>query len=327
MPQPTAEDTAAIYADGYTLGAEAGVEAGRARLVRDLLRDALGGRRPGRILEIGSGRGHLLAELGATYPDARVEGIEPATALAREARERGVIVCEGGLEARADRARAAGERFGAIVAVNVMEHMFDPVGSHALVAALLEPNGVFLSITPDGERAGIELLFADHVSSFTAASLSHVAGRAGLSLVSSVALDGDLSEFRASCMRLRTCTPNAACSADRPTTDAAAVARDRAAFLGRIGDAVALERPFFVFGAGEAADLLAGYAPDIVAAAEAFVVDAPTRSAVHGRPLVALETIPPRSRLLLCVHARSVDSVARRLSESGHLVAPPPWRA
>ncbi|HEY3885905.1 MAG TPA: class I SAM-dependent methyltransferase, partial [Vicinamibacterales bacterium] len=100
---------------------------------------------PGRILEIGSGRGDLLAEFQRRR--LRAAGIEPSAELARDARAK-----HGPLPL----ARMAGERLGfvggafrLVVSFDVFEHIRASDTHLDDVARVLEPGGVYAFQTPN----------------------------------------------------------------------------------------------------------------------------------------------------------------------------------
>jgi SAM-dependent methyltransferase len=119
-------------------------EEGRRRTARRLL-DLLGAHVPrGRLLEVGCGHGLLLDE--ARRRGYEVEGVELSADAARYARERlGLPVREIALEDAA----LDGERYDAVLAVDVLEHIDDPVAALDRLCALLAPAAALLVVTPD----------------------------------------------------------------------------------------------------------------------------------------------------------------------------------
>jgi SAM-dependent methyltransferase len=119
-------------------------EEGRRRTARRLL-DLLGAHVPrGRLLEVGCGHGLLLDEARRRGYD--VDGLELSEQAARYARETlGLPVREVALE------DAALDRGGydVVLAVDVIEHLDDPVVALASMCSLLAPGGALLIATPD----------------------------------------------------------------------------------------------------------------------------------------------------------------------------------
>jgi SAM-dependent methyltransferase len=125
-----------------------GEEEGRRRMAGRLI-DLLAEHMPrGHMLEVGCGYGLLLDE--ARMRGYQVEGVELSVAGVHYARERlGLPVREMALEERSLDAAASGERYDAVVAVDVLEHLDEPVVAIARLRALLAPGGVLLITSPD----------------------------------------------------------------------------------------------------------------------------------------------------------------------------------
>ncbi len=123
-------------------------EEGRRRAARRLL-DLLAAQVPrGRLLQVGCGYGLLLDE--ARRRGYEVQGVELSAAAVRHARERlDLPVRELALEEAALEAARAQERYDAILAVDVLEHLEDPVLALDRLCALLAPGGALLIVTPD----------------------------------------------------------------------------------------------------------------------------------------------------------------------------------
>jgi SAM-dependent methyltransferase len=126
--------------DAYASGSYAGPPrpAWLVRLRRLLLRQQVGwlrdaGLAPGaRVLDVGAGRGRLVAELGRSGFDAR--GIDPAGSGPVERRA---------LEEHADRG------LDAVVLWHVLEHLEDPLGALRRIHGWLRPGGVLLVGVPN----------------------------------------------------------------------------------------------------------------------------------------------------------------------------------
>lgn len=119
-------------------------ERGRRRDARRLL-DLLGVHVPhGRLLQVGCGYGLLLDEARRRGYD--VEGVELSAEASRYARERlGLTVQEMAVEEM----ELKDKRYDALVLVDVIEHLEDPVAVLDRLLTVLEPDGALLIVTPD----------------------------------------------------------------------------------------------------------------------------------------------------------------------------------
>src|SRR2546426_2911416 len=109
----------------------------------------LASRRPGALLDVGSGSGRLLGEMRRSGWD--VLGVEPDAAAARDASERyGVSVVAGTL---ADLGPAR-PKFDAVTLSHVLEHVHDPVDMLRDCWARLLPGGELVVLTPNAESVG-----------------------------------------------------------------------------------------------------------------------------------------------------------------------------
>jgi SAM-dependent methyltransferase len=98
----------------------------------------------GRLLQVGCGYGLLLDE--ARRSGYEVEGVEVAIEAARYAREQlGLPVREVAVEVAA----FEGERYDAVLLIDVLEHLDDPVAVLDRLLARLAPDGVLMIVTPD----------------------------------------------------------------------------------------------------------------------------------------------------------------------------------
>lgn len=126
---------------------------GRRAVVRAVLRRALGARSSARILDVGCGPGgmlDLLTEFG------EVEGLESSPECLELARERfgdRVVLHQGALPG----GMPPGERYDLITALDVIEHLDDPVGALVEMRDALRPGGVIACTVP-----AFELLWSEH---------------------------------------------------------------------------------------------------------------------------------------------------------------------
>ena len=119
----------------------------RWRYWRGLRRPPLGrlaGIAPGRLLDVGSGRGDLGVTLGERGWD--VSGLEPAAEGCAEARGRGVATVQGTLTTAAGE---VGRDFDAVVFQHSLEHVAEPLDDLVAARALLRGGGLVLISLPN----------------------------------------------------------------------------------------------------------------------------------------------------------------------------------
>jgi SAM-dependent methyltransferase len=153
----------------------------RWRYWRALHRPPLGELRrrpPGRLLDVGSGRG----DLGVTLSDWDVTGLEPSPNAVAEATARGVRTVQGTL-----RTASVDGPFDAIVFQHSLEHVAEPLDDLHAAHDLLASGGLVLVSLPNfgswhAHRFGADWFHLDlprHRSHFTARGLSVLLTRAG----------------------------------------------------------------------------------------------------------------------------------------------------
>jgi SAM-dependent methyltransferase len=105
-----------------------------------MLRD----RPPGRLLDVGSGRGDLGVDL--QQEGWQVTGVEPSAAACEEARSRGVPTEQGTFGTAASRLSGG---FDAVVFQHSLEHVVEPAEDLLLARALLADGGLLLVSVPN----------------------------------------------------------------------------------------------------------------------------------------------------------------------------------
>lgn len=136
-----------------------------------------------RVLDVGCGGGYFLricAKLGA-----KVQGIEPSPIAAEQARSQGIQVFSGMIDTF-----ETDERFDAITASQVLEHVPDPVAMLAKMRSLLAPSGMIWLAVPNADCRWAKALGwkwdgADlpyHLLHFGPQNMETAATRAGLSV-------------------------------------------------------------------------------------------------------------------------------------------------
>jgi hypothetical protein len=199
------------------------------------------------------------------------------------------------------------------VSVNVIEHLDDPVGFLESLRRALAPGGRILVVCPDGTRAGVELLIADHLSSFLAAHLRALFGRAGLEVVTWQSAPEQLGEFQMIEGRA------GSDASPEPIWDAPLeINARRHSFLeswARLDAHLAARLPPDVvcFGTGEAAALLRAYAPESWTRVRACTADGVRPGSFGDIPVIPLSDVPANSALLTAVRPRVQPAVAERL--------------
>jgi len=142
--------------------------------------------RRGRILDVGCSSGDFLAYLSNDYEKF---GIDPGKAAAATAAERGISILGADLST-VDAADVA--PFDVIVALDVIEHVPEPVDFLRSVRGLLSDDGIVCILTGDTDCLGWRLEGGDywysalpeHLTFFNEASLTEAASRSGLKPVS-----------------------------------------------------------------------------------------------------------------------------------------------
>jgi SAM-dependent methyltransferase len=131
-----------------------------------------------RVLDVGAGTGHVAQSLRALLPDARISCVEESEALA-------ALLLQRGFEVSRDVASIAPDRkFDAILLMEVVEHVPDPVGFLEQIRPLLASQGRIFLTTPCGElRTGSRRTNAydapEHVQFFVEDSLRLAVRKAG----------------------------------------------------------------------------------------------------------------------------------------------------
>jgi SAM-dependent methyltransferase len=153
---------------------------------RALQRPPLGvlrGLAPGRVLDVGAGRGDLGFVLGRL--GWQVTGLEPSAEACDQGRSRGLHMVEGtlGTAARAE----LGEAYDAVVFQHSLEHVVEPQEDLALASGLLREGGLLLLLLPNFgswqsrafRSAWFHLDLPRHRTHFTAAGLERLLDRSG----------------------------------------------------------------------------------------------------------------------------------------------------
>ena len=143
---------------------------------------AMSGDERGRLLEVGCGDGVFLDRLRGRGFD--VVGMEPSRRFRTHAEARGLHVVSDYLDAEHP---APGGPYDAVVARQVLEHVFDPAGFVRALVNALKPGGAGLIEVPSLEQAvdhgRYYDFFPDHVNYFSATTLARLCAAGGLAVV------------------------------------------------------------------------------------------------------------------------------------------------
>ena len=327
---PTSVDLRDLFDEDYSLSkCDPDAEVARAEQYAHVIERFLADNAiqpPRHLIELGCGMGSLLSILVQQWGCESAFGVEPSKQLADAAREKNEVatISQGFAE---DIAEAHEDRFDLCLSINVIEHTLSPLDFLDVCRKITHPSGQILVVCPDGETPSVELLFYDHISSFTRPALAAFADRAALSIVAAQVLDGPLLGFQ---MLLLKRAPEPSSVPEAPLN----LTQSRVDFLQTWCQsseyiAAALDgRPYAIFGAGEVTDLLSAYCPDIIDAAQSIVVDNPSQATHAGQPLISTEAFLERSELVLvaAVNLRSWAAVKESFRALGKDIFHPQQR-
>lgn len=306
-PSPNSGDT--LYVSGYTLYAHPPGE-GREQARQDEYARWIAqgtGRRPRKVLDVGCGNGSLLRALRTYWPDAELLGCDPARESIAQGFGNGLTLWTGTASTIPSDITA-----DLVVAVNVMEHAVEPMAFLTALRDVLEPDGLLVIVCPDGARPGLDLLFVDHIFSFTREHIGTLLSRAGLQRLGASQAPRSIGAFQMSVSRRRDVTVTKPIGAPPRAEDAKR-------YLGHWRDLDAnlqtrLDGSVVCFGAGEAAALLRAYAPRAWASVRSCTIDGAAQGAFGELPIVPLDKVPDDSCVLVAVRPIDQQRVADRLA-------------
>ena len=302
----------------YTLGVTESVfDVARARNFASAIAQLGTAARAGRVLEVGCGSGLVMRELAAIWPDASLVGLEAAPQLARKAAGPRVPIRQEFLEDLRDDEPG----FDLVFAINVLEHAADPRRFLRSMARQMTRNGKAILICPDAVKPNLELLFFDHVHSFTGNALANFARDSGLGLAKWEEGQPRFEDFQIYVLSPigEEAPPPRAMSFQELHQLRVEYLSQWSKLDGLLSDRSRAARQIFVFGAGEAAALLRAYAPHLWSRVDALVVDQPLSPSWLDKEVMATASLRPSPgrTLVLATHPRSQDRIARRLLSEG----------
>ncbi|MGF7055270.1 SAM-dependent methyltransferase [Bosea sp. OAE752] len=307
---------AAIYAENYELPAQSSLaDNARGEAYAHVVAGAIGGTPGlGRLLEIGCGSGATARSLARMLPVHEIRGVDPALPDEFLGTSGKVTLAKGFLE---DQAGPAWRHFDAVVSINTIEHTPDPASFLAAIAARLCPNGKAVVICPVAVPANCELLFFDHLWTFTPAAFHAFAAAAGLRITEKLALDEALACFQGFVMQKGdgASEPGANANLDDAARYLSAWQELDGLWCDRLDT---LGGRVQIFGAGQMAAVIRAYAPRTWARAERLVVDNPADAWKLGR----VERYVPEDhvhgyRTIVAVNPLAKEAVAERIRRDG----------
>lgn len=153
------------------------------RMRHDLIARLLRRGGAGRILDIGSGQGDLLARLRPLFPDSEMRGVELSESGVAISRKKvpGVLFIAGDLFAPPPALEACREWATDAVCSEVLEHVDDPVAFLLAASHLLAPGARLIVTVPGGPMSAFDRHIGHRVH-FTKRSISRVLKEAGFAV-------------------------------------------------------------------------------------------------------------------------------------------------
>ena len=273
--------------------------------------DVVGDLDLGAILEIGSGSGALLRALSVKLPTAsRLAGCEPSHQAPSSER---ITFYRGTIDVV-----PSDSRYDLILTVNVLEHVDRPAEFLAAARDRLRPNGQIIVVCPNAEVPNVELLFLDHLFSYTSGGMRMLAQSVGLATVHEQIAPPQIGQFRMYGLK-----PTNAGDAVTPNVTYSGLINARSTYAHKWATLDLMlkgrlkEDKVVAFGAGQMAALLRAYTPKTWEAVCSLEVDGPTDAWQLEKPVVRYREQRVNGTYLLAVSPSSQNSVAARISADG----------
>ncbi|MGI9350704.1 MAG: class I SAM-dependent methyltransferase [Rhizobiaceae bacterium] len=314
--QLTSSQVAALYSEDYklpVLSRQGDQE--RADLYCSVVLDTLGEKNiSGNCLDIGCGSGALLKKFISLGGTGEFVGIDPALPPQISENTANVRLIEGLLE----EVEFGVRRFDTIISINTIEHVHDPEGFLCNANNLLSEDGNLIVICPSDNPANVELLFYDHLWTYTTAAMKRLAYNCELEVIKAQPLEGQLKGFKIYHFKKKSIAQKHFSHPVFNEHDASHyllnwVKLDEE-LLKCIGKG---PEKLQIFGAGQMAALLRAYAPETFSAAQRLVVDDP----LLAWPIGKTEKYNPSDQegwvTVVAVHPRVGDLIAKRVVDDG----------
>ena len=317
---PTEVEVDAFYDTDYLLPTSSPAsDQARAFRYAAWIGTAVGSLSKARVLETGCGSGALLRALADQYPGMRGVGLDPAAVPEGTASPAPLSFRRG----RIGDLPADDVRFDLVYAVNVVEHVSQRERFLTDIAGRMNKGGRIVLICPTAEPPNLELLFFDHLTTFTGPALAIVAGRSGLTIAAHHAAPPGVGDFQLTVLRSAQDEPEHPLQSIDPGLEERRIRYLKAwCDLERrleilTSGAVALR----MFGAAQTAALLRAYAPAIWERVELLTLDPPLENWPLDRKIVPYDRLAPDPArpVVLAVPPESQQAVTARLRRDGHV--------
>ena len=314
--QLTSSQVAALYSESYmlpVLSRQGDQE--RAEQYCSVVVNTLGEKHlSGCCLDIGCGSGALLKKLRSMGWKGKLVGLDPALPPQTGSNTADFRLIEGML----GEVDFGGGHFDTIISINTIEHVHDPEEFLCNAKNLLSEDGNFVVICPSDKPSNVELLFYDHLWTYTTPAMERLACRCDLELVKSHPLEGQLAGFKIYHLKKSAVTQKHSANSEFDGQEAGQYLLDWKKLdkylLNCIGDRT---DKLQIFGAGQMAALLRVYAPETFSTAQRLVVDDPSLA----WPIGKIEKYNPLEQedwvTVIAVHPRVGDLVANRVVDDG----------
>ena len=188
----TEKEIAAFYDNDYGLPKQSDMyEITRAIEYSRNIVNFLGKSFLGNLLEIGCGSGFLLREMAVQNLGTSYEGFDPALVNNNfDLGDKKLV-----LHKSPDMKCLSRDKYNTILSINTLEHISDPILALKNIADRMENDADVILVLPSYYPANVELLFFDHLWTFTPKCLSLLLDQVGLHLVNYQNLDKDLDGF------------------------------------------------------------------------------------------------------------------------------------
>lgn len=266
----------------------------------------------GRLADIGCGNGAFLHAVKNKAPAWQLNGVEISPGCLS------ALQTFNGLEKVGPSLKALDGEFDLVSLIHCLEHVADPLSSLIEIKERLSPDGRLFIQCPDFRENPYDLVIADHLNHFSAASLAHLLGRAGFAVES---MTKGLVKREISCIALAARQTERRRKLTAEVTASAALAWLAETSLRFRSDETA--GPFFIFGTSIAAAWLAGDASRGIAG---FIDEDEARQGrrLFDKPIFAPELVPAGARVALALSPTVAASIGARHAQRGWILIPPP---